>query len=206
VKSSSLIDGLAGSFIYLPLQQHYASDMTATMTIAARSRNGGRLVSEIRAAVAAMDPNLAIVSSQTLEESTALGLLPQRIVASVSGSLGGVALLLAAIGIYGVTAYTVARRTREIGIRIALGAARRDILGMVLRQGLWLAGLGSIAGLGLAAGVSRFLSGLLFGLEPLDPPTFVGTAALFLMVGLTACYLPARRAATIDPLAALRDE
>jgi predicted permease len=206
VRSSSLIDGLASSFIYLPLQQHYDTNMTSTMTIAARSRNGERIATEMREAVAALDPGLAIVSSQTLEESTALGLVPQRIVASISGSLGGVALLLAAIGIYGVTAYTVARRTREIGIRIALGARRRDILRMALGQGVWLAGVGSVTGLALAAAVSQALSGYLFGLPPLDPPTFVGTAALFAVVGLTACYLPARRATAIDPLVALRDE
>jgi predicted permease len=206
LKSSSLIDGLADSYVYLPLQQHYSSDMTSTMTIAARSKNGERLTTELRSVVTASDPDLAIVTSQTLRESTALGLVPQRIVASVSGSLGGVALLLAAIGIYGVTAYTVARRTREIGIRIALGAARRDILTMVLRQGMLLAVVGSVAGLCLAAVVSRLLSGFLFGVPPLDTPTFAGTAALFVAVGLAACYLPARRAATIDPLVALRDE
>ena len=205
VRASSLIDGLAGSFVYLPLQQH-TSAMTANMTIAARSTHGQRITRQIRMVVAAMNPNLAIVREETLEDSMALGLVPQRVVASLSGSLGFVGLLLAAIGIYGVTAYTVGRRTREIGIRIAMGAQRADVIGMVLRQGMRLALAGSAIGLTLAAGVSQVLAGFLFGLPPMHPPTFIGAALLFVTVGLIACYLPARRAAAMDPLTALRHE
>jgi putative ABC transport system permease protein len=100
----------------------------------------------------------------------------------------------------------VARRTREIGIRIALGAERRDIVGLTLRHGMVLAAIGSLIGLALAAAVSQLLSGYLFGVPAIDPLTFAGTTALFAAVGLTACYLPARRATTIDPLVALREE
>jgi len=115
-------------------------------------------------------------------------------------------LLLAAIGIYGVTAYTVARRTREIGIRIAMGARRSDIVGMVLRHGLLLGAIGATIGLALAAGASQALAGFLFGVPPMHPPTFIGTAIVFAAIALVACYMPARRAMRIDPLTALRDE
>jgi putative ABC transport system permease protein len=205
VKSSSLVDGLAGSFVYLPLQQYYTSSMTATMTVAARSVQGQRVAADIRALVASMDPSLAVVSS-TLEDSAALGLAPQRIAMSLSGTLGIVGLLLAAIGVYGVTAYTVARRSREIGIRIALGARRSDIMAMVLRQGLMLTAIGSAIGLLLAAGVSQALVVFLFGVPPMHPPTFVTAVLVFAAVGFVACYLPARRATSVDPLRALRRE
>jgi predicted permease len=205
IKTSSLIDGLADPFVYVPLQQRFGSG-PPPLIIAARSASGRRLTDDIRGAVRAMDPNLPIVTAQTLEDSTALGLVVQRIVASVSGSLGSIGLLLAAIGIYGVTAYTVARRGREIGIRVALGARRRDIVAMVVRQGIWLAGVGAAIGLALAALASQVLAGFLFGLPPLDPPTFIGAALLFATIAVLASYIPARRATRVDPLAVLRRE
>ncbi|MGB7218788.1 MAG: ABC transporter permease [Vicinamibacterales bacterium] len=189
-------------FVYVPFQQRY----DPFMSIVARTANGQRITSEIRALVASMNPNLPITAAQTLEDVAALGLAPQRIAASVSGSLGSVGLLLAAIGIYGVTAYAVTRRTREIGVRLALGASRADIVRMVLRQGMSLAAVGSVIGLLLAAGASRLLVALLFGVPPLDPVTFLGAAVLLAAVGLAACYLPARRATRIDPIEALRYE
>ncbi len=206
VRSSSVIDGLAGSFIYLPLQQQSAADMTSTMTIAARRSSGQHPITDIRALIRSMDPNLAIVSSGTLDDSTALGLAPQRIVVSFAGTLGLVGLLLASIGIYGITAYSVARRSREIGIRLALGARSVDVMGMVLRQGLFLTVIGSAIGLALAAAVSQVLTAFLFGVPPLHPPTFLFAAGVFGAVGLTACYLPARRAAAVDPSSTLRRE
>ena len=205
VKSSSLVDGLSRPFVYLPLQQSYQSNMTATMTIAARGVPEPRVAADVRALVASMDAGLATVSS-TLDDSTALGLAPQRIAMSLSGTLGIVGLLLAAIGIYGVTGYTVARRSREIGIRIALGARRADIMGMVLRQGLMLTATGSAIGLVLAAGIGQVLVVFLFGVPPIHPPTFVTAVLVFAAVGFVACYLPARRATSIDPSSALRRE
>jgi putative ABC transport system permease protein len=153
-----------------------------------------------------MNPNLPIVTSRTLEDSVSLGLVPQRIAASVSASLGFAGLLLAATGIYGVTAFTVSRRTREIGVRIALGAERRHVLGMVLRQGLGLIAGGCAVGLSLGAGAGHVLSGFLFGAPPLDPAVFGGAAASSVAVGLAACYGPARRATRVDPILTLRDE
>ena len=202
VKASTLIDGLSRSLVYVPIQQQYLP----RITIVARTSRGQRIPDQIRTLVASINPELPIVSAQTLEESTALGLVPQRIVMSVSGGLGLIGALLAAIGIYGVTAYTVARRTREIGIRMALGAQRGDVVAMVMRQGLWLAAVGAAIGLLLAAGAGRALVVFLFGIPPLDPTVFSAAAALFAVVGLVACYLPARRATTIDPQSALRYE
>jgi ABC-type antimicrobial peptide transport system permease subunit len=153
-----------------------------------------------------MNPNLPIVAALTLDDYSQLGLIPQRVAASVSGSLGIVGLLLAAIGIYGVTAYMVSSRTREIGIRMALGAQRGSVLRMVLRQGMTLALTGVVIGLVLAAGASRLLGSLLFGVGATDPITFVGSAVLFCAIGLAACYAPARRATEIDAMEALRHE
>ena len=149
-------------FVYVPVQQQY---MPRT-TIVARSTQGQRLAADLRRLLASMNPNLPIVQSQTLEDYAALTLVPQRVAASVSGSLGIVGLLLAAIGIYGVTAYMVSSRTREIGIRVALGAQRGDVVRMVLRQGMMLALAGVAIGLVLAAAASRLLGSLLFGVGP----------------------------------------
>ena len=126
--------------------------------------------------------------------------------APVSGSVGFVGLLLAAMGIYGVTAYTVARRTREIGIRMALGAGRRDVVRMILRQGMSLVAFGAGLGLVIAAAVGCLLSGLLFGVPPFDPITFAGAVVLFAATGFIACLVPVQRAIRIDPTDALRYE
>ena len=202
VKASTLIDGLSSSLVYVPLQQQYLS----RVTIVARTTRGQRIADELRRLVASMNRDLPIVTSQTLEDATAIGLVPQQIVVSVAGGLGLIGALLAAIGIYGVAACAVTRRTREIGIRIALGAQRAEVVAMVLRQGMWLAVIGSAIGLLIAAVASRALVAFLFGVPPLDPVIFSGAAVLFALVGLAACYLPARRAAQVDPLTALRYE
>jgi len=117
-----------------------------------------------------------------------------------------VALALAAVGVYGVIAYSVSRRTHEIGIRMALGARPRDVLSMVVRQGMMFSLVGVLIGLGVALAVTRVLKGLLFELSVTDPPTFTLIAALMLGVAFLACYLPARRATKVDPMTALRQE
>jgi predicted permease len=188
--------------VYVPFQQHYESHIA----IIARSTNGQRLTGEIREVVAAANPNLPIVAASRLTDQTSPVLLQLRVAAGVSAGVGLVAMLLAAIGIYGVTAYSVARRTREIGIRVAMGAQRADVVGMVLRQGMSLVVIGSAVGLLLAAAASRLLVRLLFGIPPLDPVTFGGAAMLFAAIGLAACYVPTRRATRINATEALRYE
>ena len=188
--------------MYVPLRQRY----TPRFTILARSTGGERIASGIRDLVKSMDPQLPMLMPQPLEAQTGPVYLQLRIAASVAGSLGLIGLLLAAIGIYGVTAYTTARRTREIGIRLAMGAQRLNIVGMVLRQGISLVVVGSAIGLTLAALGSRLFTRLLFGMPPLDPLTFAGAALLFGVIGLAACYIPARRATRISAVEALRYE
>jgi predicted permease len=187
-------------FVYVPIQQQYLS----RTVIAARSAHGQRLAGELRALLASMNPNLPIVQALTFDAYSQLGLLPQRIAASVAGSLGLVGVLLAAIGIYGVTAYMVSSRTREIGIRMALGAERASVVRMVLRQGLTLTMIGAAIGLAVAAAASRLLGSLLFGVGATDPLTFIGSTLLFFVVGAAACYVPARRATAIGAMDALR--
>ena len=189
--------------VYAPLQQRY----TPRVTIMARSTDGLRTQNELRALVQSMDPNLPVLSLRSLEqEITGPVEMQLRVAASVSGSIGIVSLLLAAIGIYGVTAYVASRRTREIGVRMALGADRAAILRMILRQGMALVAVGAGIGLLLSAACGRLLTGLLFGVPPLDPVTFGGAIVLFAVIGLAACYAPARRATKIDPIVALRYE
>jgi predicted permease len=202
IQSSSLVDGASRACVYVPLAQHFVPGLI----VAARTTAGRRIDNQFRALLASMNPALPILAIQTLEDSVSLGLAPQRVTASVSGSLGIVGLLLAGIGIYGVTAYAVARRTREIGIRIALGAGPADIVRMVVREGVWLTLIGSAAGLLIAAAIGRVLAGFLFGIPPIDPLTFMGTTVLFAVIGLAACYAPVRRATRIDPTQALRSE
>jgi predicted lysophospholipase L1 biosynthesis ABC-type transport system permease subunit len=189
-------------FVYVPFAQQYRS----RVTIVARSADGRRLAMPLRQLVASLDPNLPIVTAQTLEDYASLNLVPQRVAASLAGALGLVGLLLAAIGVYGVTVGMVTSRTREIGIRIALGAQQRTVRRMILRQGMTLTLAGTAIGLALAAAASRLLSSLLFGVGATDPVAFAGSALLFIAVGLAGCYMPARRAMQIDAMEALKYE
>jgi predicted permease len=142
----------------------------------------------------------------TLREANSIVLLPQRVAAMVTGALGIIGLIMATVGLYGIISYSVNRRGREIGIRVALGARQSDVLGMVVREGMRLAVMGVAAGLVLAAAATRLMAGLLFNVSPLDSVTFAGMSLLFLGVAFVSSYLPARRAAASDPMAALRTD
>ncbi|PYR93458.1 MAG: hypothetical protein DMF84_08595 [Acidobacteria bacterium] len=189
-------------FVCVPLQQQYVS----ALKILARTVEGKRIASELRSLVTAMDPKLPVLNTVPLDEEGGPVITQLRIAAAAAGSLGVVGFFLAAVGIYGIMAHMVTRRTREIGIRIALGADRTDLVRMVLREGMRFVTIGSAVGLLLAAAVSRMLINLLFGVPPLDPVTYGGTVVLFAVVGLAACYVPLRRALGIDPNEALRYE
>ena len=151
-------------------------------------------------------PLLPISSFRSLEDELDTSLLPQRIAGGVAGVLGVIGLMLTAVGLHGVIAYSVSRRSSEIGVRMSLGARPVDILRMMMRQGVVLALLGLGIGVPAAAIATRFLTSFLVGLNPIDLVTYLGIASLLLATSLLACYLPARRAARIDPWAVLRSE
>jgi hypothetical protein len=189
--------------LYVPLQQR---PQTA-LTLLARTEDGRPRGTDVRAIVSSMNPNLPVLEAQSLESQQNGPVETQlRIGAAVAGSVGIIGVLLAAMGIYGVTAYAVSQRTREIGIRLSLGADRTTVMRMVLRQGMTLVAIGSVIGLLLGAGAGQVLSGARFGTPPPDALMFAGAAALFALVGLAACYVPARRATRIGAMEALRYE
>ena len=190
-------------FIYIPLGQEYQSGMTLMVSAAG---DPAALVASVRNEMRALNKDIPVFSVQTMEERIGGQLAADRMIAVLLSIFGGGALLLAAIGIYGVMGYAVARRTREIGIRVALGAERRDILRLILGQGLLLIAIGAGVGLVLALAATRVLQSLLFGVSATDPVTFAFVLFVLVSVALLACYLPARRATKVDPLVALRYE
>jgi putative ABC transport system permease protein len=160
----------------------------------------------MRAAIGQVDPQVPIFGTGSLETLLSGNRAPRRLASTLLATFAGLALLLAAVGIYGVISYNVAQRTQEIGIRIALGAERRQIVRMVLGQGTTMAILGIGIGLVVALGLTRLISAMLFQVSATDPPTFSIVPALLLIVALAAAYLPARRAMRVEPMTALRDE
>jgi ABC-type antimicrobial peptide transport system permease subunit len=161
---------------------------------------------ELREQVQSVNPELPVFGAQMLNETVSDSLSERRFSMEMVGLFALTALLLAGLGIYGVISYIVSERTHEIGIRIALGAEKKSILQMVLRQGLGLAAAGAAVGLVGAVIVSHLMTGLLYGVRPTDPLTFAGVAVLLVGAALLACYIPARRAIRVDPLVALRHE
>src|SRR5579859_3094755 len=166
--------------------------------------NSTAVTASIRSVVSQMDSNLPVFNVHTQEELIDQLLFQERMIAKLSGFFGLLALLLACIGLYGLLSYEVSRRTREIGIRMALGAEPRVVIRLVVGQGLILAIVGAIVGIGVTLGVTRYLKSMLYNIHANDPVTIAGVAILLTLVAVAACYIPARRAAKIDPLVALR--
>lgn len=200
-KYASLAES-AQPYVCRPVEQAYAG---ATSLIVRTRSDPQRALATLRAEVQRLDPAMPL-SVRLLTDRMAVPLLPARVAAAVLGGFGLLSLALAAIGIYGVMSCAVAARTREIGIRIALGANAADVLRDTLRRGLALALVGVALGAAAALGLARLTKSLLFGVSASDPSTYLGVTALLLAAALLACYLPARRATRIDPVAALRCE
>ncbi|HMF55794.1 MAG TPA: FtsX-like permease family protein, partial [Pyrinomonadaceae bacterium] len=188
---------------YRPLLRDYSNNVTL---VARTMGDPQAAIRGLRREIQNLDAALPLYNVETLTEHMNVPLFPARMAATVLGSFGVLALILATIGIYGVMSFVVAGRTREIGVRMALGAQRRDVLKLILRQGMMLALIGIGLGLLAAAAVSRIMGSLLYGVSPTDLVTFALIALLLAGVALMACLIPARRATRVDPMVALRYE
>jgi putative ABC transport system permease protein len=162
------------------------------------------ITTSVRREIQEIDKSQGLAAIKTMEQYLSESVARPRLYAILLVIFAGLALVLSAIGLYGLMAYTVSQRTHEIGIRMALGCQRRDIFRLVVGKGLMLALLGMSVGIAGALALTRMLAGLLFGVEPTDPSTFAGVLSLLVLVSLLACYLPARRAMKVDPMIALR--
>jgi len=201
-KYNSLGEATQPAF-YRPMLRDYN---TSAALVARTTGDPKAAIAALRGELLALDPTLPTYDVRTLSDHLNVPLFPYRMAAVVLGSFGILAVVLAAIGIYGVMSYVVASRTRELGVRVALGAARSDVLLLIMRQGMSLALIGLAGGLLVGFGAARLIVKLLFGVNPADPITFVGVTVLLGLVAALACYIPARRATKVDPLVALRYE
>jgi predicted lysophospholipase L1 biosynthesis ABC-type transport system permease subunit len=190
--------------MYLPFEQ--ATEPSSSMSVSVRAAGGypSLLTRPLAAALTRTQGEVAI-TFRPLADQVASALVQERMVAGLAGFFGGLALLLAGLGLYGVTSYAVSRRRTEIGIRMALGARPAGVVGMVLRRVALLVGVGSLLGVSAAAWASKFVSTLLYGLEPRDPATLIAAVGVLAGIGVAAGWLPARRASRIDPARVLRD-
>jgi predicted permease len=191
--------------IYAPLAQLRTTPGTITISVRSSSASPALLANSITAALTAVERNLSF-SFRPLEDQVKASLAQERLIAMLSGFFGALALLLASIGLYGVTSYAVVRRRSEIGIRMALGAQQADVMRLVLGRTLVLTAAGIAVGLAGAAAMTRSFEGMLFGVTPLDPATFLAMSVLFAAVAALAAFIPARRATRVDPMVALRCE
>jgi predicted permease len=191
------------NFMYVPLAQFFRHD---ALLIVRAGGDEGPLVSALQAEIRKLDPDLPLFDVRTVAEHMKMSVFIPRLASVILGLFGGLALLLAVIGLYSVIALAVAQRTKEIGVRVALGASRASVVALVLVQGLKLTAIGTVLGVVLAAAASRLLRSQLMGVSPGDVPTFAGTVLLLIVVAVLACAIPARRAARLDPVRALRIE
>ncbi|MDP9099961.1 MAG: ABC transporter permease [Verrucomicrobiota bacterium] len=182
-------------------------DYNTSVALVVRTHGDSRAVlAAMQREMRSLDPTLPLYGVKTLTEHMKIPLFPARMAVGVLGSFGVLALVLAAVGIYGVMSYVVAGRTREIGLRMALGARTSNVRRLILRQGMTLAMIGSVIGLGIAVLATRFLKSVLYGVDAMDPTTFLGVTLLLAAVALLACWIPALRASRVDPMVALRSE
>jgi predicted permease len=206
------VDQKATPTVYWPvIQEDWWGERlstTRTLSYAIRSRRVGTstFLKEVQQAVWSINPNLPLANVRHLSNIHEESMARTSFTLIMLGIAGGVALLLGLVGIYGVTSYSVSQRTREIGIRIALGARQGEVRAMFVRHGLLLTGIGVALGLGAAVALTRLMSALLFGVSPMDPATFAAVSVVLGAVALLASYLPARRASGVDPVEALRWE
>jgi len=204
-----LHDGLktpAKPTVYVPLSQGVSAMEFDPTLLVSSPLPAATLMPMIRRELSGIDTEVALAEPRTLRERVDDSIFVERMIATLSGFFGVLALLLAAIGIYGVMAYAVARRTAEIGVRIALGAAPASIEWMVLRDGLLLIALGIAIGLPLALASARVTASLLYGVKPNDPATILAAVSVLSLAGLLAALVPARRAAAVEPIEALRHD
>jgi predicted permease len=189
--------------VYTPLYQDYSG----TVTLVARTHGDPKQVlAALRGVVQELDPSISVYAAKTLKEHMGTSLFPARMAAIALGSFGVLALILAAVGIYGVMSHVVAGRTREIGLRMALGAQLSDVQKLILKQGMFLAAIGSLCGLAISLGGVRMMKSLLYGVSTSDPLTFTFVAVLLAGIAFLACWIPARRASRVEPMIALRTE
>ena len=189
--------------VYIP---YYGAGWTPVTFMVHTAGDPGAVIPTLRTVLAEIDPNLPISNIAQMDDLMSNSVAGNRFNMLLLGIFAGVALLLALTGIYGVLAYSVTRRTNEIGVRVALGASHGNVLRQIVLQGMRPVVVGIVIGVAGAVGLSRFMSTLLFGVAPTDPVTFAGVAVLLAMAALGACYLPARKALRVDPVAALREE
>jgi putative ABC transport system permease protein len=188
---------------YFPYNQTPDNSMTVIIKGAA---DPNQLISSVRGAIKEIDPDQPIYSVRTMNEIRAESVAGERLNLTLLSLFAGIALVLAIVGIYGVMSYSVTQRTHEIGIRMAIGARPRDVFKMVLGQGMKLALIGVVLGLGFAFALTRLMETMLFGVEPTDKLTFAAISIMLITVALLACYLPGRRATKVEPTISLRYE
>ena len=197
------LDSSAKPEVFLPYLQRPSRSMSLVVRSSTDSLSMG---AAIKTVIQTIDKDLPLEDTKTMQELLAESNSGRRFNMLLLSLFAGVALLMAIVGIYGVMSYTVAQRTKEIGIRVAVGAQAGDVFRMVIGQGMMLALIGIALGLAAAFGVTRLMTSMLFGVEATDPTTFIGIALLLAVVALVACYIPGRRAMKVDPLIALRYE